>query len=185
MPIWLESWFAAGDLLAVCISILLNIVIAVVGIIPSLFITAANITYFGFIDGTLISLIGEAAGALVAFYLYRKGLQRFSIKKLQEYPRVQPLFTLEGKQAFLLVLTLRLLPFMPSMIVTLAAALGRITPLLFILASTLGKIPAQFMEAYSVLHVTQWTWQGKSIITLAALALLIRIWQKEKAKQKS
>ena len=61
---------------AIGISLLLSILVAVAGILPSFFITAANILFFGFWEGTLISFIGEAVGALIAFWLYRKGFKK-------------------------------------------------------------------------------------------------------------
>jgi uncharacterized membrane protein YdjX (TVP38/TMEM64 family) len=54
---------------AVILSIFISIIIAVVGVIPSVFITAANILFFGFWEGTIISFLGEAIGAVVAFIL--------------------------------------------------------------------------------------------------------------------
>jgi len=41
------QWFENNGLLAVLISIILNIGISVLGFIPSVFVTAANISYLG------------------------------------------------------------------------------------------------------------------------------------------
>ena len=62
--------------IAILISLALSIVVAVLGVLPSVFITAANILFFGFWPGTLISFLGEALGAVVAFVLYRKGFKK-------------------------------------------------------------------------------------------------------------
>lgn len=157
---------------ALLISILINVVIAVLGVVPSFFLTAANIFFFGFWQGTLISFLGEAVGAVVAFLLYRKGFKKTIDQQLQKFPKAQKLIDAEGKEAFLLIISLRLLPFVPSGIVTFAAAVGRVSPLLFGIASSLGKLPALLIEAYSVYQVTQFTWQGKVILAITSLVLL-------------
>ena len=122
-------------LLSICVSI----VIAVLGVLPSVFITAANIIFFGFWQGTLISFIGEAVGAGVAFLLYRKGFKKVTQESLKKHPRLNRLAAAEGKEAALLVFTLRLIPFVPSGLITFAAAVGNIGFILFLMASSLGK----------------------------------------------
>ncbi|GGK37158.1 TVP38/TMEM64 family protein [Caldalkalibacillus thermarum] len=173
-------YFEEYEQLAFLISILLNIIVAVLGVIPSFFLTAANIIFFGFWKGTLISFLGESVGAIVAFYLYRKGFRKMSQKHLQKYPRVGRLFNTRGTEAFYLVFSLRLLPFVPASLVTFAAAIGNISFLLFTIASTTGKIPALLIEAYSVYQVTQFEWQGKIILSLAAVYILYWVWRRRK-----
>ena len=164
--------FQQHSQLALLISLLLSVLIAVVGILPSFFITAANIIFFGFWQGILISFLGEAIGAIIAFVLYRNGFKKAIAGQLQKFPRTQRLVNAEGKEAFMLVLSLRLIPFVPSGLVTFAAAVGRVSLLTFILASSLGKIPALLLEGYSVYQVTQFNWQGKIILFVVALVLI-------------
>lgn len=165
---------------AILISLLLSIVIAVLGVVPSVFITAANILFFGFWQGTAISFAGEALGAAVSFLLYRKGFRKRSQKGLSRFPKLQLLVNAEGKQAFWLVLSLRLLPFVPSGLITFAAAIGRMQFWNFLMASSFGKIPALLIEAYSVYQVTEFGWQGKLILALVAIALIYFLLHKRK-----
>ncbi|WP_339173943.1 VTT domain-containing protein [Anoxybacillus sp. FSL W8-1294] len=164
--------------IAFLISIAINIVISILGVVPSVFLTAANLVVFGFWKGTFLSFVGEAVGAIVSFLLYRKGFRKLSETKWFSYPKVKRLLAAEGKEAFLLVLSLRLLPFIPSGIVTFVAALGRMSLLLFTAASSLGKLPALLLEAYSVYQVMNWTWQGKVISTVFAVFLFLFTWKK-------
>ncbi|MBL7702139.1 MAG: TVP38/TMEM64 family protein [Ferruginibacter sp.] len=157
---------------AIVISIFISIVIAVLGVVPSVFITAANILFFGFWNGMFISFAGEAMGAGIAFLLYRKGLKKTFENRLDNYLKVKKLVNAEGREAFYLVLALRLIPFVPSGLVTLAASIGRISFLTFIIASSLGKLPALFIEAYAVNEITDFDWQGKLILAIAAIVLL-------------
>jgi uncharacterized membrane protein YdjX (TVP38/TMEM64 family) len=165
---------------AILISLVLSVVVALLGILPSVFITAANILFFGFWEGLLLSFLGEAIGAVAAFVLYRKGFKKAVDKPLHKYPRAERLITATGKEAFLLILGMRLLPFVPSGLVTFAAAIGSVDLLTFILASSIGKIPALFIEAYSVYQVTQFGWQGKVILGFIALVLIYLVLKKKK-----
>jgi uncharacterized membrane protein YdjX (TVP38/TMEM64 family) len=172
--------FATYPELAFIISISISIVIAMLGVVPSVFITGANILFFGFWNGMFISFLGEAVGAGIAFLLYRKGFKKIVKNKLDNYPAVKKLVNAEGKDAFFLVLGLRLIPFVPSGLITFAAAVGRINFLNFITSSSAGKLPALFIEAYAVNEVTAFTRQGKLILTITALVILIRIIGKRK-----
>lgn len=163
---------------AILISIMLNIVIAVLGLVPSVFLTGANIVFFGFWNGTLISFIGEAAGAMVSFAMYRRGFKRVSREKLKRYPRVVKLLETEGKEAFILILSLRLFPFVPSGIITFASAIGAVSAGIFIAASLIGKLPALLLEAYSVYNVTEWNTEGKIIAGLLAVMVIYIIFKK-------
>jgi uncharacterized membrane protein YdjX (TVP38/TMEM64 family) len=169
--------------LAFVISIAISIVIAVLGLVPSFFMTAANILFFGFWQGLFISFLGEAVGAIVAFILYRKGFKKITSEKLQSFPRLQQLLEARDKEAFLLILYLRLIPFVPSGLVTFAAAIGKTSASTFIMASSLGKIPALLLEGYSAYEVTNFSWQGKIILSLVALFLIYFI-IKQKFKTK-
>ena len=168
--------------LAVVISLAASVLVAVLGVLPSVFITAANILFFGFWQGTLLSIAGEALGAAVAFVLYRQGFKKLSQKGLEKYPRVKTLIEAEGRQAFGLIFSFRLLPFVPSGLVTFAAAVGKVGLLLFVVASSLGKIPALLVGGYSVDQVTEFGWQGKLILALAAVGILYWVLRRKKQR---
>ncbi|MCL6586981.1 MAG: VTT domain-containing protein [Anoxybacillus sp.] len=164
--------------IAFLISIAINIVISILGVVPSVFLTAANLAVFGFWKGTFVSFVGEAVGAIVSFVLYRKGFRKLSETKWFSYPKVKRLLAAEGVEAFSLILSLRLLPFVPSGLVTFVAAIGHTSLLIFIIASSIGKLPALLLEAYSVYQVMNWTWQGKVISTVFAVFLFLFTWKK-------
>ena len=163
---------------AIAISICLNIAIALLGVIPSIFLTAANVLFFGFWPGTLLSFIGEAIGALVAFLLYRFGFKKPLQQGLSNYPQANRLLQLTGRNAFMAILSLRLLPFVPSGIVTFASAVGKVSVITFFAASTIGKAPALLLEAYAAMEVTNFNWQGKLILALAAMYLIYLVYKR-------
>ena len=154
------------------ISICASILIALLGVVPSVFITAANILFFGFWNGLFISFLGEAIGAGIAFILYRKGFKKRVEKNLDKYPQIKKLINAPDKEAFYLIFSMRLMPFVPSGLITFAAAVGKVSLLNFIIASSIGKIPALLIEGYSVYEITQFGWQGKIILAVIAVALV-------------
>lgn len=170
--------FASHPEWAVLLSMALSIVIAVAGIIPSFFVTAANVLFFGFWPGTALSFAGEAIGAFVAFLLYRKGFKKKAGIALSRFPKAKQLTESKGKAAFSSIVMLRLLPLVPSGLVSLAAAVSSVSTPVFFIASSVGKLPALLLEAYSVQQVTRFTWQGKIILGMVAAALLYYIFFK-------
>ena len=171
----LLNFFQDYPNVALISSLFISVLIAVLGVIPSFFVTAANILFFGFVEGIAISFAGEALGAVVAFYLYRKGFKKEAASKISKYKTVEALINAENKKAFLLILSLRLIPFVPSGLVTFAAAIGRVTTFVFVIASSLGKLPALLLEGYAVYQVTEFGWQGKVILTIAAVVIFFLV----------
>lgn len=178
----LLQWLPESSVLAFIISVCLNILIAISGIFPSAPITAGNIVFFGFKTGVLISIIGEAAGAIISFLLYRKGLRKFFTRDKVNNRLLNKLKHTHGAEAVFLVLILRILPFVPSGAVTLAAAYSQMGVLSFSIASTLGKIPSLFIEAYSVDRVLKLTveWQIGIVLFLMAIMIVYKLWKKNR-----
>ncbi|WP_286167903.1 hypothetical protein [Bacillus sp. 22-7] len=58
-------------ILAALFSIFMNIAAAITGFLPSAFITAGTVAVFDLKMGLVLLIIGEAAGAIISFILYR------------------------------------------------------------------------------------------------------------------
>jgi uncharacterized membrane protein YdjX (TVP38/TMEM64 family) len=144
------EWMPENKILIVIISIFLNVIISITGFLPSAFLTAVNITVLDFKMGLILSIVGEAIGAIVSFILYRKGLSKLSNHGHKNNKWLIKLQHTKGLEAVIIVLILRILPFVPSGIVTLVASYSKMNVYAFGLASTLGKVPSLFMEAYAV-----------------------------------
>ncbi|MHA6484840.1 TVP38/TMEM64 family protein [Paenibacillus sp. strain BS8-2] len=162
---------------AILISIVISVMISLLGVVPSVFLTAANLTVFGFWEGILISFAGEAIGAVLAFGLYRRGFGKMAEGKWLSHPKIQRLLSAQGKEAFFLILALRFMPFFPSGAVTFIAAIGKSSLIIFMLGSTLGKIPALLFEALSMYQILNWNAAGKWLVALLAVILLIMVWR--------
>ena len=62
------EWLPANLGMAAIISILLNVFVAITGVLPSAFITVGTVGVLGFKMALLILILGEAAGAIVKLY---------------------------------------------------------------------------------------------------------------------
>jgi uncharacterized membrane protein YdjX (TVP38/TMEM64 family) len=185
----LFEWIPTNPFLAAFISIGLNILVAITGVLPSAFITVGTVGLFGFKLALLILIIGEAAGAIVSFVLYRKGVHKLLSKpkmNKKEKNFLQKLKNTDGMSAFFIVVLLRIIPFVPSGIVTLTAALSKMGLIAFSIASTLGKIPALVVEAYSVSKVLtlQTEWQVGLILVVVILFLFYLLWKRKQNRIK-
>ncbi|WP_110111767.1 VTT domain-containing protein [Bacillus sp. CGMCC 1.16541] len=173
MTSWIVQVLNEFPAQALFISIFINILISIFAFVPSFFLTTANIVVFGFEKGLLLSFIGESVGAIVSFWLYRKGLLLLMEKKTPTYMKwVKRFENVNGRKAFLLVLSLRFLPFMPSGLVTILASTSTMGILSFAIASTLGKIPAVFIEALSMNQLLKVNEHTFSVIGLVTIVLI-------------
>jgi uncharacterized membrane protein YdjX (TVP38/TMEM64 family) len=166
------EWMPENRLFIALLSILANVMIALSGILPSAFLTAANIAIFDFQMGLSLSIIGEAVGAIVSFFFYRKGLLKFTPQIPKKNKLLLKLQQTRGWEAVFLVLILRTLPFVPSGVVTLFAAYSKMGIFSFIAASTLGKVPSLIIEAYAVKRALDFSVEWQILI----LVILIMVW---------
>ena len=150
--------FQEYSIYSIPISLTISIIIALSGVIPSIVVTGANIVFFGPILGFIISLLGETIGGYITFMVYRlvarKGVESISNK----HKLLDLLIKSEGKKAGLLIFEGRLIPFIPSGFVTLAAAVSNVNGLTFNIATFLGKIPSIAIEAiisYDLINIKQ------------------------------
>ncbi|WP_313892222.1 VTT domain-containing protein [Psychrobacillus sp.] len=133
----------------VILMLLLNFVSSVIGFIPSVFLTTLNIDMFGLNIGTFLSLFGEIFGVIVGFYFYRWGFSKIkpTWKSSSFWGKIQSKPT---RSVFTTIILLRLLPFVPSGLVTAGASLTAISGWSFFLASSIGKIPSVVLEVATV-----------------------------------
>ncbi|HUW64120.1 MAG TPA: TVP38/TMEM64 family protein [Spirochaetia bacterium] len=107
--------------------------------VPLFLVAGANGFIFGVLRGTIITLTGAMIGATVAFYLARYFRCGFldSRMALDRYR----LACLDPKEGPRLVFFARLVPVIPSSVVSYLAGLSRMRFRSFFLVSILGKLP--------------------------------------------
>ena len=142
--------------MAIPISLFISVCISLVGVLPSIFVTGANIAFFGPINGFLISLLGETLGAYITFTIYRLGFKK-KIEKLEEkYRLISKIVKSDGKEAGLLICQGRIIPFIPSGVITFSASISNVNSAIFTVATFIGKAPSIALEAlisYDIINI--------------------------------
>lgn len=166
-----EFWF-------VFVSLVLNVGLSLLIVVPSAFLTTTNVVVFGPVLGFWLSFAGEALGAIISFWLYRTGLSK--VERLQAAPWVAKLENESPLRQMGAVFGLRLLPFVPSGLVTVAAALVRMSLVPFAVASSIGKLPALMLEVLGVSVLLEaWTkWGNVWLFLLASLIGFMWWWRR-------
>lgn len=155
---YIVNLFQEYSMYSIPISLLISVVIALLGVIPSIFITGANIVFFGPIWGFIISLLGEVIGGYITFIVYRLGFKKGVENIKDKHTLLKAIVEGQGKKVGLLIFEGRLIPFIPSGFVTLAAAISNVNGVIFNFATFWGKIPSIALEAlisYDLINIEQ------------------------------
>ncbi|WP_419879589.1 TVP38/TMEM64 family protein [Brevibacillus centrosporus] len=179
---WMRSWGAV----AIAGSILLNILISITGVLPSIFLSGANAVVFGLEGGFIVSLAGEVIGAALAFILYRWGSTK--IKKLQKWKESKWINTINDSsrmRQMTAIVLLRVNPMIPSGVVNFGAALTRISLLNFMISTLIGKTPSMVFETV-VGHDLVFLSENKSRLIISLLLgslVFFLFWSKRKKEE--
>ena len=126
---------------AVVILIMLFIILTFDVVFPFLLLEGAAGIIYGFFWGTIISWVGEVAGALAMFFVARYFLRDYVHKMLLKSKYMKQAEDYSSKKGFWILLYARLFPLAPSGIITAVAAISQIKFRDFILATVIGKLP--------------------------------------------
>jgi uncharacterized membrane protein YdjX (TVP38/TMEM64 family) len=165
--------FLKGNLLLTALfSIAINVIISVLGVLPTFFITAMNISLFGLNVGIAVSILGESIGAIISFVLYRKGISASKLGKVTKNKYFVKLNNAQGTEWIFLLFAFRIIPFIPSSVVTIAAAFSNVHIAAFSIISTIGKIPALLLEAFIIVNIIDAS-QGNLILIVATSLIIL------------
>lgn len=154
---------AGENLLAILpLTFLIMLIHNLFPVIPLIFVVSVNIAMLGFIPGYMWSLVSSALCASAAFIAARYWLQdllagRVSVKLMNKIE----------ENGFWVVLIARIIPYMPTSIMNIAAAISTIRYKTFILSTIAGN--AIFMFAVTLISLGVMTVD----IEIAALALFL------------
>lgn len=133
--------------MAVVAFIVLYCLTAAFSVPGDIFLTMAGGFLFGPLVGTLYVNVGATAGATLAFLAARYLLRDWvEWKYAGQLGPIQEGFK---QNAFSYLVTLRLIPAIPFVLVNLVSGLTRIEVGTFVRATSLGMIPASFVFAYA------------------------------------
>ncbi|WP_288823252.1 TVP38/TMEM64 family protein [uncultured Megasphaera sp.] len=128
---------------AVVISSFITIFVTMVGVLPSIFISAANGVIFGLVGGTLISWLSETIGVTISFILMRT-LFHGTVKQWITHKHL--LFKLDKYSTFSNMLLARAIPYAPNGVVTALGAVSSLSYKEYIAACLIGKLPSVAFE---------------------------------------
>lgn len=135
----LAEYLRSFGVWTVAASIVLMIVQTIFTPIPLFVVAGANGFIFGVLRGTVITLAGAMIGASIAFYLARFFRCGFLDQKAAS--NRYRLNRLDPRHGPRLVFLARLVPVIPSSVVSYLAGLSRMRFSSFFLVSVLGKLP--------------------------------------------
>ncbi|MEK3979702.1 VTT domain-containing protein [Psychrobacillus sp. FSL K6-2836] len=162
--------------------LILNLGVGAIGFVPSFFITVINIDTMGLVLGSVLTFIGEILGALIGFHLYRWGFSKIRSKWLNN-SFFKAMKKSSPTKVFILIILFRVLPFVPSGLVTGGASLTTISGVRFMIASSIGKIPSVILEVAVVFGVLQKVSMTYLYIFFSLLLIIITsYWLRNKKK---
>ena len=128
---------------AVVISMIINIVINVVGFLPSIFISTANGVVFGVVGGTVVSWIAETIGVVISFFFMR-ALFRNKAQKIIETSKM--LSKIDQYTTWQAMAVARAVPYSPNGLITALGAVSHISYRDYIIGCLIGKLPSVAIE---------------------------------------
>lgn len=128
---------------AMVVSMIIDIVINIVGFLPSIFISTANGVLFGIGTGTVVSWLAETIGVIISFFFMRT-LFRSKAKQVIEKSRM--LSKLDEYSTLKAMIIARAVPYSPNGLVTALGALSHISYRDYAIGCLIGKLPSVAVE---------------------------------------
>ena len=128
---------------AAFVSFFIDVVINIVGFLPSIFISTANGLIFGLFWGTVISWLAETTGVVISFWAMRV---LFRTMAMHIISRSKTLSRLDQYETWQAVAAARAIPYMPNGLVTAISALSSMPFERHLLGSLVGKLPSVALE---------------------------------------
>ncbi len=138
---------------AVFVSFFIDVVINIVGFLPSIFISTANGLIFGLFWGTMISWLAETLGVMISFWVMRVLFRSLAKRVIEQSKTLTALDSYDSWQA---VAAARAIPYMPNGLVTAICALSGMSFRSHMAGSLLGKLPSVALEVivgHDVVHL--------------------------------
>lgn len=124
---------------------------------PASVLSMAGGLAFGTWKGMMFTLVGAVTGAVLSFLLARKIGGSFFRGK--EDPRLAKLERAMARKGFMMVLLLRIAPFVPFDLVSYSAGVARVPLRAFLPATIIGTLPGTFAYNYLGASLTKGSWR--------------------------
>ena len=164
---------------ALFVSFVLDVVINVLGFLPSIFLSTANGVVFGIFVGTIVSWLGESVGVVLSFWLMRYLLRDAAEAIIAKSSMLSKIDELSGPNGFRAMLVARSIPYFPSGIITALGAVSKISSRDYILATFIGKFPAVALEVavgHDIVNFEQHLFR-LTVLVVAATVVYYLVWR--------
>ncbi len=172
--------------MAMVISFVLDVVVNMVGFLPSIFFSTANGLVFGLVPGIILSWLAECVGVTISFVIMRYLLRDSAAKVIKKHKFLLKVDDFSGKNGLQVMLFARAIPYFPSGIITALGAISQISLRDYIIANLIGKLPSTALEVMvghdAVMFKTHLT--RLTIIIIGATVVYGLAWYLHKRYQK-
>lgn len=172
---------------AMLISIIIDILINVVGFLPSIFISTANGVLFGVVPGIIISWLAETIGVILSFLLFRTILRDTAEELINKSNMLKKIDDFSGTNGFKMMLFARTLPYFPSGVITALGAVSHISVKDYILANMIGKFPSTALEVivgHDVVNYEQNLSRLTAVVLTVTMAYGFFWWYTKRSRKK-
>lgn len=125
--------------------IFLAALLALFPVIPYPVVSGIIGAALGPVLGGIAAWTGSTAASIIMFLFIRYGYREWGLNVLHRNSRIGHITVLFERNAFLSILFARLIPFIPSIVINMYAALSRVSFTSYAIASSLGKMPAMLL----------------------------------------
>ncbi|MGG4103793.1 TVP38/TMEM64 family protein [Paenibacillus lautus] len=136
-------WIRSTD--SIMLMMFMAVIMALFPVIPYPVVGGVIGAALGPVIGGIVTWVGSTAASILMFMFIRYGYQEWGDRVLYRYNRLGKVTTMFERNAFLTILFTRLIPFIPSIVINVYAALSKVTFASYSIASALGKIPAMLL----------------------------------------
>jgi uncharacterized membrane protein YdjX (TVP38/TMEM64 family) len=169
---------------AAFISFFIDVVINIVGFLPSIFISTANGLIFGLFWGTIISWLGETVGVVISFWAMRVLFGTMAMHIIEKSKMLSKLDSYESWEAVALA---RAIPYMPNGVITALCALSSMRFEVHMLGSFIGKLPSVAMEVivgHDIVNLAEHAKRLTFIVICITVVYAAAWWKKRKTNAK-
>lgn len=167
---YLQSFGPAGGV----IGALLVYIQSIVPFVPFVIVAGVNVIIYPSPWGFIVNYLMACSGAITAFLFARYFGHDRVMRRLSRYPLALQFNRQMEKNGFLYVLIGRLIPVIPSSLVSLGAGVTRVSFRAFLFGTLLGKFPMVFLESQITNYLLHFKhYRVHLLVLLIVFALLI------------
>lgn len=164
-------WIRSTD--SMTLIMFMAVIMALFPVIPYPVVGGVIGAALGPVIGGIVTWVGSTVASILMFMFIRYGYQEWGDRVLYRYNRLGKVTTMFERNAFMTILFTRLIPFIPSIVINVYAALSKVTFASFSIASALGKIPAMLL--FSMVGDHLMTDPSHIIITIGVYGVFLAI----------